>query len=981
MRKAMIVLGMGLVVCCVLVGCKKKSNKEEKEEKIETLVEKLGEAKTEKEAERIANKIEQLEKEIEKGQTKEIVIKLGEPFTFWQYGYDLQQGSQKQSELRVTFKDPVVDKYFPSLRNTSAKRSFLTPKADQGKVYFRIVAKVENLGPRACGFSSETELKVDKGYIYSLGGGNMEASLEGALPQPIGRVEPGKTGWMLLTCQIPEDTKPVEISGKLGEAFPGASNYTKFRMKLTQVKKAAAEMEKQVNSSTRQISKERVSGVSGFTDAGMEQTKSAPQLSEEKGVITQSPQKQQRITTASNAKMSQEGSVAGKTKSQVPGNYISSEHGGFGGVFIFKPNGTVTQILMGTWDDCFRWKEKISGIQSNSTITENSFTDDDLYEATLYKANKSYPLLTKKVQDYPARTTPERSGIHTRRRRRQIGEEEKEEKIQWKEITLWNKYVSKDEKVTLEIKPNKTFFLTVREIFTWRINNGVLEFFSDETSYKRNGEEVQVSERKRVKATGKIDGNCLVFNAPNRSKSFRLVRQDDDILETLKQELIAEAAAKSNSNMDKTETQPQPSRPRREVRPARKTKEDLVGELEQLKKTITDKIFTDVDITSQCFTLVKEFSQEKYFADLLRPGLRVIQNTLSVFAKIKNPSSLSERIVQSIEASEYPCEIISTAMMLNGLKESGQQLRYAIDGPAYTGNVERMLEAADKTTVVSGGPGFGFSSKHYKMMIKSCLEGDFSEHKTPLVIARTSRLAFSTQSDRGALALQKTISREFRDVIEQIENNELPSDFPIEKTVQQLEDLRKQIIKSGAGATKISYSIYGPAGIETTQTASLGSIAEMNKVFGATAEAVADDLKLEIVAELSSYGSTAGDVMCLLSYKIPGGRLEEAGRVTQSASLGPKIVVNARKSFRVDAEDQFYQLPQEMVFSLPLEFSNLWRICDDTVYSLKTQIGQKHVQKDKPQEEQKTYEIQDKAKDIIEKTATEAVKGVFEKLF
>lgn len=674
---------------------------------------------------------------------------------------------------------------------------------------------------------------------------------------------------------------------------------------------------------------------------------------------------------------------------EVPGIYMS-EGNGFGGLFIFNADGTVTQIMMGMWYDCFQWEEKISGVRGNSNITEDSFTDTDLYKGTLYRTKSSRPILTKQVRDRSANIRQEsHSGTRSRRRRREIGQDEKQDEVRWKEITLWNEYVSRDGKAKLEIKANKTFLLTVREIFTWQINNGVLEFFSDEISYKRNGEEVQVVERKKVKATGKIDGNCLIFTIPNIPKntpknipkSFGLIRQDDDIIEALKQELIAEVATKSLSNEKEQTTDPQPNRPRREVRPARKTKEDLIGELEQLNKAITDKIFNDVDITSQCFTLVKEYSREKYFADLLRPALRVIQNTLSVFAKIKNPSSLSERIVQSIETSEYPCEIISTVMMLNGLRESGEKLRYAIDGPSYTGTVERMLEAADETTVVSNGPGFGFSSKHYKMMIKSCLEGDFSEHKTPLVFARTSSLAPSTQSVRGALALQKTISREFRDVIEQIENNELPSDFPIEKTVQQLEDLRKQIIKSGAGTTKISYSVYESAGIETTQTASLGSIAEMNKVFGATAEAVADDLTLEIVAELSSYGSTAGDIMCLLSYKIPGGRLGEAGKVTQLASLGPEIIVNAKKTFRVDAEDQFYQLPQEMVFSLPLEFSNLWRISDDTVYSLKRQIGQKHVQKAKPQEEQKTHEIQDKAKDIIEKTATEAVKGVFEKLF
>jgi len=235
-----------------MVSCKNKSE----EEQLEELVEKMGEAKTEEEATKIAEKIEKLEQRANKS-SKEIIVKIGEPFTFWQHG-TVPADPQKKSEFWMTFKDPVVGEFFPyepefvEFIRGHRVRAKRTP-ADQGKKYFGIIAKIENSGPRGSSPQWDMEVKVDKGFIYRLGATGIVDDPEKDFPQEIYTLEPRKTGWLRLWCQIPEDTYPIEVFGKLGEGYFGASGYIKFRLKLTQFEEHIGEKGKEGNSSQLQF--------------------------------------------------------------------------------------------------------------------------------------------------------------------------------------------------------------------------------------------------------------------------------------------------------------------------------------------------------------------------------------------------------------------------------------------------------------------------------------------------------------------------------------------------------------------------------------------------------------------------------------------------------------------------------------------------------------------------------------------------------
>lgn len=221
--KTITIVGMIFFTLGMMAGCKGKS----KEEQIEELAEKLGEAKTEKEAAEIAEKIEKLEERAKKKSTKEIIVKLGEPFTFWQKN----AFGEQTTRFSITFEKASTTKEHPF-----APDVIRTPK---GKKHVEIIANIKNLGPRETAPETDIELKVDKGYIYNVGAfGELYRSprYEPSSLERMYRLEPRQTGWMLFHSEIPEDTTPIEIFGTLGGSGLLTGN-TKFRLRLAQEKK------------------------------------------------------------------------------------------------------------------------------------------------------------------------------------------------------------------------------------------------------------------------------------------------------------------------------------------------------------------------------------------------------------------------------------------------------------------------------------------------------------------------------------------------------------------------------------------------------------------------------------------------------------------------------------------------------------------------------------------------------------------------
>jgi len=251
--KTMIVLSLIMFLFGSLEGCKKKSVEEE----IKQLTKKMNEAKTVEETVEIANRIEKLKEKLKKN-TKEVSVKLGQPFTFWQYDYDLTE-PKRETQFRITFDKPLIDKFHPyEPKFMEIFKGQKTPipgtPASEGKKYFGVSVKIENLGPRKSALKQKIELKVDKGFIYQLSGYMIDnPEKDSPRMNQFDTLEQGETGWIRLSCEIPIETKPIEVFGIFGRQYNEAPIVTNFRLKLTQSGGDTGEIERKSTSQDRKF--------------------------------------------------------------------------------------------------------------------------------------------------------------------------------------------------------------------------------------------------------------------------------------------------------------------------------------------------------------------------------------------------------------------------------------------------------------------------------------------------------------------------------------------------------------------------------------------------------------------------------------------------------------------------------------------------------------------------------------------------------
>ena len=241
MKNVMIVLGVALIFCSLLVGCKEKNEEEE----IGELLGKLNEAKTEAEAKRINKKIEELterQRRREKESIKEAKAKIGKPIIYEQW-YGTGSGSELNTRFSVTFDQVFVSKRVPW-------DAMLREKEEEK--YLIVYARVENLGPKRArpSFYGRPEVKTDNGFLY-----DAYASLYKKIGYSTPRftmwkqdaesakggwdsfggldlLQPREKVWWTIFSIIPKEATPVEFFGEFGQA----EHMVKFRLNLNMKK-------------------------------------------------------------------------------------------------------------------------------------------------------------------------------------------------------------------------------------------------------------------------------------------------------------------------------------------------------------------------------------------------------------------------------------------------------------------------------------------------------------------------------------------------------------------------------------------------------------------------------------------------------------------------------------------------------------------------------------------------------------------------
>jgi RNA polymerase sigma factor (sigma-70 family) len=369
--------------------------------------------------------------------------------------------------------------------------------------------------------------------------------------------------------------------------------------------------------------------------------------------------------------------------------------------------------------------------------------------------------------------------------------------------------------------------------------------------------------------------------------------------------------------------------------------QELVSALEDLRQAMLKKIDSDVGNTARTFTNVKDYWRSKRWADIFTVPLRILEDTVALLAKAVDLPSLVTDVNNGLNTSESAYQVLTVVMMVQDLQEVGEQLHYGLDGPTYVAAVEDMLEAADAVN-----PPLEFDAEAYRRVIENHLYGGFQDLPGPVVIPRKSTTIQRDNREfgRGALDVKKDIMRTFNELIADIEADGLPTGFPAQEVIDQLDQLRKDVVRSMGYGTDVDYKTFllegdrhVPHEVETT----LGAVGEHNRAFGQIAGAVADKLtieqRVEVLKVLEAAESTA--LLWSVTYKVPG--VKEEIKVAQKATTLSGIMVGSYdRTFYPNAEELFYMLPQEIVLSsLPTELSNLWMIADDTDQYIRYLLG------------------------------------------
>jgi hypothetical protein len=359
------------------------------------------------------------------------------------------------------------------------------------------------------------------------------------------------------------------------------------------------------------------------------------------------------------------------------------------------------------------------------------------------------------------------------------------------------------------------------------------------------------------------------------------------------------------------------------------SKQVLVESLKDLRDAMAGKIEFDIDDTAMAFGSVKDYWRTKRWADIFKAPLDVLENTITLPSQVIDLKDLPKEVDKKVMGAKSAYQIAGIYLMLQGLTETGEKLAYGLYGPLYISSIKRMLDEADATTL----PPAGFSKEYYEKVIKNHLYGVQGEGV--VIVPRRSAGADRRirESVNGGLHVTTSIKKTFDELIATIENRGLPEGFPLDEVISQLKYLKSKVLESKLRNVEVEYK----TSISAKEATTLGAVAERRNAWRMAADNVSKKLDVEIKVELAQAGEA---ILCTMTYKFPGvGELKAAQRVSGAGAFLLKSYTTI--VFHSDPEERFYMLPQEMLLTLPSEWSNLWMIADDTDLYLRHLLGEK----------------------------------------
>ena len=204
----------------------------------------------------------------------------------------------------------------------------------------------------------------------------------------------------------------------------------------------------------------------------------------------------------------------------------------------------------------------------------------------------------------------------------------------------------------------------------------------------------------------------------------------------------------------------------------------LVSTLKDLQWTIIEKIEYETDTTATAFADAERIDRDLRLKDLFRTPLVIIEETINTIGSLINARRLSESAQQVLDGSQTDLQIASTIMSISTSKQVGENLQLAIDGPTYCSTIEEMLDKAYRRSSTR----IKFNPDAYKTVIKDYLYAQYEPGPLRILRKSTDLTRRNFEIVSGTHAVQRSIRKKFRALIDNIEHNPLSPDSALQAT-------------------------------------------------------------------------------------------------------------------------------------------------------------------------------------------------------
>ncbi len=388
----------------------------------------------------------------------------------------------------------------------------------------------------------------------------------------------------------------------------------------------------------------------------------------------------------------------------------------------------------------------------------------------------------------------------------------------------------------------------------------------------------------------------------------------------------------------------------------------LADALKDLQWTVIEKIEYDADTTATAFADAQNIDRDLSLKDIFRTPLVIIEEAINTIGSLANAGRLAENAQQLFDSSETNLQMVSAIMSISTLKQVGENLQLAIDGPSYCSSIEKMLDKAYSRSSTR----LFFNYDAYRNTIKDYLYAQYEPGPLRIPHKSTDFTRRNLEIASGTYKIQHSIRERFRALRDKLEDNPLSLASALQ-AINQIEKIKRAIVASKGSYQKLSYETYLkdgtgtyiPTGITDLE---LGVIAQSEKMRRIAFANLDRELMIEQITTISRAArATVGATTLYIhtTYKSPKTG-EVLGKVQKWSLVPSMIEVGISKIFDTNAREQVNMIPQEMMMDLPLELSNVWMVADDTASYIEYLI---ETQKQPPEEVSKGIPAEIKLKD------------------